>query len=318
VKRYLARVKPNKWQIIFGGAAIALTVLLRTFWTPDTLFIFLLIYFWLGGKGRNFFYSFAPFIALLLVYDSLRGLVPLLTHRVHFTEMIKFDQWVGHGTAPSNLLQNLLYHGHLNWYDFYFYALYIGHFFFPLMFAVILWQRNLRQYFRFVVGLTVLSYAAFITFIAFPAAPPWMASDAGLIPTLHKVSTDIWWAMGVHNFSQVYNHLNPNPVAAVPSLHSAYPFLVSLFVFREWGRKIGLISLIYPMSIWLGVVYMGEHYLFDVVVGVAYASLAFIAVNYISDRYKLDDWLLRLLESRLDHPFFRRRKAEALGAAAIK
>ena len=76
----------------------------------------------------------------------------------------------------------------------------------------------------------------------------------------------------------------PNPVAAVPSLHSAYPTLVALFIWKLYGRKWGLISFLYPLSVWVGVIYMGEHYLFDVLSGITYAVVSFLVVEALMNR----------------------------------
>lgn len=247
----------------------------RAFWTPDLLFVMFFGLFLLYGKGRQFMVQFGPFVVLLLAYDSLRSFAPAVNHRVHFTEMIDFDRWIGFGTLPSETLQQLLFHGSIQWYDFYFYGLYMCHFITPLIIGVLIWRFRPAHYNRYVAALLMLSYAAFLTYIAFPAAPPWMASEMGLIPHLHKISTDVWYAVGVHNFPTIYKELSPNLVAAVPSLHSAYPVMICLFVGRAFGWRWGLAMLWYPISIWVGVVYMGEHYVFDVVAGVAYAVVAY-------------------------------------------
>lgn len=145
----------------------------------------------------------------------------------------------------------------------------------PVLVALLLWWRRERLYWPFVCGLIMLSFAGFITYVLFPAAPPWLASDNGYIDPIHRISSDIWAAMGVTNFSEVYSKISPNPVAAVPSLHAAYPTLMVLYVARAFGwRKTWWLAL-YPVSMWLGIVYLGEHYVFDVILGAAYAVGAY-------------------------------------------
>jgi membrane-associated phospholipid phosphatase len=47
--------------------------------------------------------------------------------------------------------------------------------------------------------------------------------------------------------------------------------------------------MIYPLAMWLGVVYMGEHYVFDVILGIVYALVG----CWVSLRlYRL--WLARV------------------------
>jgi membrane-associated phospholipid phosphatase len=70
-----------------------------------------------------------------------------------------------------------------------------------------------------------------------------------------------------------------NPVAAIPSLHAAIPMMLVLFFWprvRWWVRAV---LLAYALSMALTLVYSGEHYVIDVLLGWAYAGLAVLAVS---------------------------------------
>lgn len=265
----------RRFRLALPFLVMAFFLIWRAFLTPDILFAILFLVFLSYGLAFQFLKLFSPFIGLLLSYDMLRGLVPFVSHRVHFYEMINFDYWLGRGQLPTVWLQQRMYHGYLQWYDFYFYGLYMMHFVVPVLTGVLIWRTRAKVYWQYVWSLVTLSYAGFITYMIFPAAPPWMAAERGMIPPIEKLSTDIWWAFGVHNFPTIYEKFSPNLVAAVPSLHAAYPTLVALFVWRLFGWRWGLVSFIYPASVWLGIVYMGEHYIFDAIVGLAYAGIVF-------------------------------------------
>ena len=260
----------------------------RSFWTPDTLFIVLFALFIVLGQARAFFIRFAPFLLLLAVYDSFRAIADDLNQIVHFTEMIHFDQWLIGGALPTAVLQNWWWHGHVQWYDFYYYAIYMAHFVVPVVLAIIIWKVRDQLYWPYVASLVLLSFGAFITYVVFPAAPPWMASDLGFITPIHRISSDIWYAMGVQDFSSLYKQLSPNAVAAVPSLHSAYPLLILLWCAALWGwRRVWPLA-IYPVTMWIGVVYMGEHYIIDAILGALYAAAAFYGVRWWVKRHP--DW----------------------------
>jgi len=269
----------HPWQLALRVTALAALLYVmgvrRVFWTPDTLFIVLLAVFVIFGQARAFLVRFFPFMALLLVYDSFRGIADDLNKTVHFTEMINFDLWLTGGTLPTAWLQQHLWHGHVQWYDFYFYLLYTLHFAMPIALAVLFWLKRPKLYWPFAAGLVLLSFAAFITYVAFPAAPPWMASDMGYIEPIHRISSDIWAAMGIENFSEVYSKLSPNPVAAVPSLHAAYPLFFVLYLAKGFGCRRVWWLMLYPLSLWLGIVYLGEHYVFDFLLGALYAVGAY-------------------------------------------
>ena len=264
-------------------AAFTFFITKRAFWTPDTLFVLLLVVFVVLGQARVFIVRFAPFILLLLTYDSFRGIADDLNTYVNFWPMISFDQNV-FGVLPTETLQNWWWHGALQWYDFFFYLLYMLHFVAPVALAVLIWKLLPKMYWEYVFALVVLSFAAFITYVVFPAAPPWMASDLGYIDPIYRISSDIWRAMGVQDFSAFYANLSPNAVAAVPSLHSAYPLLFVLYLWRLFDVRKTWWLFAYPLAMWIGVVYLGEHYVVDSLLGALYAVAAYYAAKYLFKR----------------------------------
>lgn len=285
----------NAIRIAILAVAVAALIGQRTFWTPDTLFIALLVIFAVFGQARPFLLRFAPLILLLLAYESFRSIVPHLNTNVHFWEMIDFDLWFGRGILPTEWLQSFMWNGYLQWYDFYFYFLYTIHFLMPIALGVLIWKKfGDALYWQFMLALILLSYGAFLTYLLFPAAPPWMASDLGYIDPIRRISSDIWWAMGIKDFSSFYANLSPNPVAAVPSLHSAYPALFALFINRMYGLKKSWWVWFYPASLWLGVVYLGEHYVIDVILGLIYAVLAYVAADVFFDWQRKRGWPMRI------------------------
>jgi membrane-associated phospholipid phosphatase len=66
-------------------------------------------------------------------------------------------------------------------------------------------------------------------------------------------------------------------VAAVPSLHAAYSLFVVLLVWRIWPRLAPL-AFAYAFAMQFAVVYLGEHYIIDLVVGDALVCAAWWVV----------------------------------------
>lgn len=261
--------------------AVALLFFKRTFWTPDTLLLIVLIIGVVFGRTREFIVRFVPFLGMLVVYDSMRSFADDLNKNVHFWEMIRFDHWISGGVLPTTVMQNWWWEGRVGVLEFYFYFLYTLHFLVPLIVGLMLWKFRPRLYWPFVWSIVGISFAAFITYIIFPAAPPWMARELGyIVEPLHRISSDVWWAMGITNFSEVYKNLSPNAVAAVPSLHSAYPLIATAFMIKGFGwRRCGWL-LLYPLSMWIGVVYLGEHYVFDVIAAIVFVIVGLWCVRY--------------------------------------
>ncbi|GAA4132959.1 hypothetical protein GCM10022416_13270 [Actinomadura keratinilytica] len=245
------------------------------FWHPEVLFFLLLAVFTLLGEARAYLAHFGPFIGLVVVYDSFRAIADDLSGNVHVHEMIKVDEWLFGGTLPTVWLQSHLWDGQVSWFDYYFYLLYILHFPMPAALALYLWRRRPALYRPFVAGLVVLSFSAFLTYAAFPAAPPWMASEQGDIAPVARIAGDVWASLGVHGYGSIYDRISPNPVAAIPSLHAAYPTLFLLFMGRCFGwRRVWWLGF-YPISVWVGIVYFAEHYVIDLILGALYAAAAY-------------------------------------------
>ncbi len=274
-------MKTNLWRLfgVLGTIACLVLIALKpSFPTPDKLLVFLFFVFMMFGKGKELLKRLLPFVGLLLVYESFRGLVPHLNKHVNYTWMPHMDRLL-FGELPTITFQRWWWHGHTMWYDFLFYTPYTMHFILPIILALLVWKYREKLYWQVVTTFLVVSFVGFLTFLAFPAAPPWMAAEKGYIPHIERVSTDVWFALGFKDFPSVYNKISPNPVAAVPSLHAAYATLVFLFVWRIFGNKWGLLALLQPLLIYIGTVYQGEHYMIDELIGGLYAVAAYFAVK---------------------------------------
>jgi hypothetical protein len=265
------------------GVAACLAVFIKepSFPTPDKLVIFLTFVFMTFGQARELLKRLLPFALLLVVYESFRGIVPHLNTHVNYLWMPGVDRLLGFGELPTVRLQQWLWHGSVQWYDFAFYIFYMLHFVLPFSLAIAVWKLKEKHYWRYITAYLTVSFGGFLTFLAFPAAPPWMASDMGLIEHINRISSDVWFALGIHDFPSVYNNISPNPVAAVPSLHAAYATLFALFAITLFKSRWRFLSLIYPFMIYVGTVYQGEHYAIDEILGALYGVAAFYAAPYI-------------------------------------
>lgn len=227
------------------------------------------------GQAKELLKRFVPFVALLLIYESFRGLVPHLNTRVNYLWMPAMDKRIFWGHLPTANLQQWWWHGHVAWYDFVFYGAYTLHFVLPFALAALIWKTRDSYYWRYVTSYVIVSFMGFVTFLLFPAAPPWMASEQHLIQPITRVSSAVWSAFGIHDFPSVYNKISPNPVAAVPSLHAAYSFLFALWITRLYKTKWRFLAWLYPILIWVGTVYLGEHYAIDAILGVLFAAVSY-------------------------------------------
>lgn len=271
--------------------------------TPDRYFIVLILATLFVGRTKQFISDWMPFILILLAYDGLRGFADLLNSRVNYWPQLLVDNFLGAGHSPTAFLQSHLYQpGILHWYDYMATMVYFLQFALPLGFGFILWLKRRDQFSRFAHSILYLSYAAFFTYIIYPAAPPWLAARTGFLTGITKILDITLASFPDHwHLPTVYATFDPNTVAAVPSLHAAYPYLILLFAIKFFGKK-GLIFAPYVLFCWFSLVYLGEHYIIDEILGVLYATIAFYLSFKINDeiffRYlkKLQFWQVTRLK----------------------
>ncbi len=274
------------WQVI-GFVGLGTTILLYalnpSFPTPDKLLVMLLFGFMAFRMGKQLFIRLAPFVGLMLVYEFFRGLIPVLNQRVAYEWMPAVDIWM-FGGLPTAILQDWWWTGTVQWYDSALYLPYLLHFVLPLALALLIWKHREKLYWQYVTSFVVLCFAAFFTFLLMPAAPPWLASEKGYIEPITRVSSDVWASLGVQDFPSIYSKIAANPVAAVPSLHAGFATLFAMYVFLVFGRKWGLLATAYPVVIYVGTIYTGEHYFIDELLGSIYAVIVFFGIKWFFDK----------------------------------
>jgi hypothetical protein len=269
---------------ILSGLMIARGVSL----TPDVLLIGLGLAALLLGRGKLFLRDWIPFIGLFFAYELMRGYADNFGAAIHVEDVLALERLLFLGNVPTQVLQAWLHPptGVDPWavLGTVFYFL---HFPLPLAVAFFLWLRRRRAFYDYVAALIVLSMAGFVTYLLLPVAPPWWAAERGLLPGVEYLKeqgfTDLARMFGFEGrylFSYTIYQINPNQVAAVPSLHAAYPFLAWLFARRALGRWAGWLMLAYSLCVWLSIVYIADHYVVDILAGLLYAAGAYWAVMH--------------------------------------
>jgi membrane-associated phospholipid phosphatase len=296
-----ARADLDRRTALRAGAAL-LVALATAVWlfglglTPDKYLLVLLVPALVLRRARRYVFDFVPFGALLVIYAQSRGIAHLLHPHPHYLPQLNVDKFV-FGIVPSEELQHWLWNGTPSWYDHIVVAVTRLHFIVPPLLAFALWVKRRALFYRFAATMITLSFAGAATFFLFPAAPPWAAGEQGLLPDLiripHNPAPGPSGAHGYHGVS-VSKLIDPNPYAAIPSLHAAYAFLCFLFVatlawktrWRWWALGAGAI---YPLAQSFAVVYTGNHYVVDLVIGYLYATAALGAVWVFWRRRRLPE-----------------------------
>jgi membrane-associated phospholipid phosphatase len=231
-----------------------------------------------------------PFAAILLLYDLLRGYADGLLFPARLAPQLHAEQWLFGGQAPTVWLQRQLFHGvnHLRWYDYACWGVYVTHFLATMILAAVLWLFAHHLFRRYIAMVSLLAVLGFATYVLYPAVPPWMAAQQGHIGPVTRIVPWAWSHVHVFSFDTLFETGSKygNDVAAMPSLHAAYSLLVALFLWshaRRWWWRAALAA--YPLAMAFALVYTGEHFFIDILVGWIYAVAVFVAVNQLADAW---------------------------------
>ncbi|RSM42185.1 inositol phosphorylceramide synthase [Actinoplanes sp. ATCC 53533] len=233
-----------------------------------------------------FLRDWLPIVLLLMVYNVSRGYADGL-REPYVTPLIEADKamfgWLTGGQVPTTWLQQHLYDGTTPWWMAVVTVVYVSHFFVVPTIAVVLWLRTRPLWARFVRRWFTLCLAGLITYFVYPAAPPWWASDKGkLAEKVTLISDRGWDVIGLQGAGNTLNELRvdqSNPVAAMPSLHTAWALMAVVFFLPMVRKRWWPLLLTYPIAMTFTLVYTGEHYIIDVLVGWLYVGAVFLLVR---------------------------------------
>ena len=218
-----------------------------------------------------------PFFALLVAYDFLRGAAGGVPAQAHVLPQIDFDKALFGGAVPSVWLQHHLWSpAHFHWYDYGIWCVYMTHFFTIWIVAAVLWRVARDQFRRYALMVIVLTVGALLTYWLYPAQPPWLHMNG-----VDRIVPLVWGHLGVTTIQSAYENGDlVNTVAAMPSLHAAYPFLLLLFFWPAgWPARVLLGA--YTLAMAFTLVYGGEHFVADIVAGWLMALAAWALVNWV-------------------------------------
>ena len=196
-----------------------------------------------------------------------------LQRRVHVDYPVRIDRAIGLGELPSVRLQRAFgAPGRIQWREKVLIWPHWLWFFVPHS-AVAYLLFHHRE--RFPAG-AVQMYAVFdlgaIVYWALPTAPPWYAAEEGALgprePTVRRLMREHGQAVWKGAWEPLYDVLGGNPLAAMPSLHFATS-VMSAHVLADAGPVQGALGWSYAGVLGLALVYLGEHYVVDLLAGLA-------------------------------------------------
>lgn len=236
-----------------------------------------------------FLQGWAFIVSHELPYDDPEA----LRKRVKIQYPIRIDKVIGRGKLPNTRLQEALSGlGRGNALDK---ALSWAHwawFFWPHGALIWIMARRPDAFARAARQTAAVYDLGCIGYAVVPTAPPWWASQEGHTPDrvrriMVEVGEDTWGPA----WERLYGTFDGNPWAAMPSLHFASALMAAILL-SETGKVDGAIGWTYALTLGFALVYLGEHYVTDLIAGAALVA----AVRFLDPRFEP---VAELVSSRL-------------------
>jgi len=110
-------------------------------------------------------------------------------------------------------------------------------------------------------------------YFALPTAPPWWSSEQGLTgEEVRRIMVEVGEPTWGRAWERMYDALGGNPWAAMPSLHFATSLQAALSL-AEAGKLEGALGWGYAGTLGFALVYLGEHYVTDLLAGAALVAV---------------------------------------------
>ena len=242
---------------------------------------FLPILFFLGavpllmmlGSSRDLARSWVPFISILLSYEALQGVVGSFVSSKVIFSLYPIDRllwgynvtgWV-QATFSSHLMTQV---------TSFFYTL---HFPLVVVTSATLWYFNRGIFGKYMTAMVLTSYAALITLVPLPHGAP-VVPGCGGGPVPEHGGSVLPNAM-----SYAISLIESDKFAAFPSLHTAYAVIFAYFMIKL-DRRLIYVALPVTGAILFSTVYLGQHYLIDLIGGAGYALVPCLIAERLASR----------------------------------
>jgi membrane-associated phospholipid phosphatase len=222
-------------------------------------------------------------VAHELPYDDPEA----LRRRLHIRYPIRLDRLLGAGELPNVRLQRALSErGRATVLDR---ALSLAHwawFVQPHASLLFVLARDSQRFPRAARQMAATYDLGCALYFLVPTAPPWWAAEEGYIdedverirtdvasedlsPRVRRLMVDVGEEVwGPRIWPKLYDSLGGNPWAAMPSLHFATSLMAAMLL-AETGPAAGAAGWAYALTLGFALVYLGEHYVTDLLAGTA-------------------------------------------------
>jgi membrane-associated phospholipid phosphatase len=194
-----------------------------------------------------------------------------LMERLRVDYPIRVDRVLGLGQTPTIRLQRTLGQpGLVRRRDTFLSCVHWSWFLVPHGTVAYTLIRHHPHYVRSAVLMAATFDLGCVVYWLVPTAPPWYAGSTGRLPHVRRIMTEAGEAFWGRAWQRLYDSLAGNPFAAMPSLHFGTSVMAA-YVLSDVGRRHGAVGWTYALTLGFGLVYLGEHYVCDLLAGLALA-----------------------------------------------
>jgi hypothetical protein len=281
-------------RLAIGVGLIVLSLYMNRSFLVWGLIALLAVIFVPTGRARSFVAAIVPYATVWFVFTFLRSLADeTILAKTLNTRVAEFERWLFGGELPTIRLQAAFYEpGNIQWWDYYFTFIHWSYFIIPHAVIGFLWWKHKRAFQHYLAALTMLLTLGLLVYFIIPSNPPWMAPesiDSPGAPVVLRIMEPIAKELGGGLYQAGYKIVGEsNPIAAMPSIHFAVTFLL-VWAARGRGKQWEAAAWLYAFSMGAALVYMGEHYIVDIIVGGLVTSYSWFATgNWLNrNRYVL-------------------------------
>ena len=252
------------------------------------LVILWLTAFYAHEKSRSFILGFSVFIVFWIIYDSMRIVPNYEVAHVHIKEPYEFEKSLFGIHLNGSLLTPNEYFALNNskFLDFLSGFFYLNWMPVPIGFGIYLYLKDKYLFLKYSFAFLFVNLLGFCIYYLYPAAPPWYVDfygfDLKIVPGNRAGLIRFDKLTGIPVFANIYNK-NANVLAAMPSLHSAYPVVVLYYsIKKHLSLSIKIFLGIFMLGIWFSAVYSGHHYIIDVLAGILVAVFGLFIFEKLS------------------------------------
>lgn len=218
--------------------------------------------------------AWTGYVLGFVLFAQLRALADLTPVPVQFEYAIDLERALFGHPIPTVRWQAAVYRlGAWSLWDKYVVLVHLSYFIVPHAFAFLCWRARKDIFRRYAAAALMTYYIGLVAGALLPTAPPWLAGQTGYLPHVYRVAQDLWTQTSPDAYDYAYAVAGTNDVAAMPSLHVAIAAVIALAA-RRFGAIGAAAGTLYVASMTAILVYGGEHYVIDAIVGALLAGAA--------------------------------------------